>query len=64
MNGYEHYIIKHMIFDKKFNLKNEIMFDPLNDSPISKIKISNLKDKIYALSLCNKHDAWISSFDI
>ena len=53
-----------MIFDNKFNLKNEIMFDPLNDSPISKIKISNLKDKIYALSLCNKHDAWISSFDI
>jgi len=64
MNGYEHYIIKHMLFDEKFNFLNEIMFNPNNDAPISYHDISGLNNKIYALSLCNKHDAWINSYRI
>ena len=64
MNGYEHYIIKHMLFDESFNLIREIMFNPENDSPISNHYISQLKNKIYALSLCNKHDAWLNSYNI
>ena len=64
MNGYEHYIIKHMLFDESFNLIREIMFNPENDSPISNHDISQLKNKIYALSLCNKHDAWLNAYNI
>jgi superoxide reductase len=64
MNGYEHYIIKHMLFDEKFNLFNEVMFNPNNDAPISNHDISKLNNKIYALSLCNKHDAWLNSYII
>jgi len=64
MDGYTHYIIKHMIFDKNFNLINETMFNPKNDAPISIHNISNFNKKIYALSLCNKHDAWINSYEI
>ena len=64
MNGYDHYIIKHMLFDENFNLINEIMFNPKKDSPISNHDISQLKNKVYALSLCNKHDAWLNSYNI
>jgi len=64
MNGYIHYIIKHMFFDENFNLLNETMFNPDNDAPISSHNIGKLKNKVFALSLCNKHDAWINSFKI
>ena len=64
MNGYDHYIIKHMLFDENFNIINEIMFNPEKDSPISNHDISQLKNKVYALSLCNKHDAWLNSYNI
>ncbi len=64
MNGYEHYIIKHMLFDEKFNFLTEIMFNPNSDAPISNHNISGFSNKIYALSLCNKHDAWINSYEI
>ena len=55
------------ILDSLAEIKNQLEnkdYNPNFDEPSPKIKISNLKDKIYALSLCNKHDAWISSFDI
>ena len=42
MNGYDHYIIKHMLFDENFNIINEIMFNPEKDSPISNHDISQL----------------------
>ena len=64
MNGYEHYIIKHVLFDEKFNFLREVMFNPVSDAPISNHDISGLNNKVYALSLCNKHDAWINSFRI
>ena len=64
MNGYDHYIIKHMLFDENFMLIKEVMFNPENDAPISVHDISNLKNKIYGLSLCNKHDAWLNSHKI
>ena len=64
MNGYDHYIIKHMLFDENFMLIKEVMFNPENDAPISVHDISNLKNKIYGLSLCNKHDAWLNSYKI
>jgi len=40
------------------------MFDPENDAPVTTHNISKLKNKIYALSLCNKHDAWLNVFKV
>jgi len=53
-----------MLFDENFMLIKEVMFNPENDAPISVHDISNLKNKIYGLSLCNKHDAWLNSYKI
>lgn len=64
MNGFEHYIIKHSIFDENMQIINETMFNPEKDAPISKHDISNNKNVIFALSLCNKHDAWLNAFEI
>jgi superoxide reductase len=64
MNGFTHYIIKHMLFNDKFDLINEVFFNPETDAPISNYDISSLNNKIYALSLCNKHDAWLNTYII
>ena len=64
MNGFTHYIVKHMIFNEKFDLINEVFFNPETDAPVSNYNIGSLKNKIYALSLCNKHDAWLNSYKI
>jgi superoxide reductase len=50
MKGYEHYIVKHMIFDEKFALVGETMFDPEKDAPVSKH--------------CNIHDSWLNVLEI
>ncbi len=62
MNGYEHYIVKHIIYDEKFNVLAEKMFDPKKDkTPVSSHKLKNVKGKIYVTSVCNKHDTWIAN---
>jgi len=60
MEGYEHYIVKHQLFDEKMNLVGETMFDPTKDGPISSYDMSGFAGQIYAVSVCNKHDMWIS----
>ena len=64
MRGFEHYIIKHVIFDENLHIIGETVFNPEKDVPISRHNISNYQNTIYALSLCNKHDAWLNSIDI
>jgi superoxide reductase len=60
MNGYEHYIIKHQVFNNNLEFVHEVMFDPETEAPVSEHDISGLKDTIYVVSLCNKHDAWLN----
>ena len=60
MRGYDHYIIKHILLDKKFNLISEKIFDPSRDTPISKHNITGFTEKLYVLSICNKHDTWLN----
>ena len=60
MSGYTHYIVKHQLFDENMNLLGEKMFDPTKDAPISNFSLPNYSGKLYALSVCNKHDAWLS----
>ena len=64
MRGFEHYIIKHVIFDENLHIIGETFFNPEKDVPISRHNIDNYQNTIYALSLCNKHDAWLNAIDI
>jgi len=61
MKGYEHYIVKHILLDGNYRFLGEKMFDPLNDKvPISKFSLGKYSGPIYALSVCNQHDTWLS----
>ncbi len=65
MNGYEHYIVKHQIFDENFKFIAEKMFDPMQDkAAVSQFSLSALSGKIYAVSVCNQHDNWVNSIDL
>jgi superoxide reductase len=62
MKGYEHYIVKHVLLDKDYKFIAEHMFDPAKETmPVSTFTLDNYSGALYALSLCNKHDLWLSS---
>ncbi len=60
MRGFEHYIIKHIILDKEFNIISEILFDPSKSIASSSHDISGYSEKIFVLSICNQHDTWLN----
>lgn len=63
MKGYEHYIVKHLLLDKDMNVLGETMFDPTQaKAAISKYEIKEYRGVAFALSMCNKHDCWVSEF--
>ena len=65
MNGYTHYIVKHLLLDAKMNVLGEHEFDPKNDTaPVSEFKVDGYKGPAYALSMCNKHDLWVTVFTL
>jgi superoxide reductase len=64
MNGFVHYIIKHVILDENLGFVSETMFNPEKDSPVSQHDISGLENVVYAISLCNKHDAWLNALEL
>ena len=64
MKGYDHYIIKHIVLDNKFNIISEKVFDPSKETPISKHNIIGYEDKLYVLSVCNNHDTWVDIIKI
>ena len=61
MDGFKHYIIKHVILDAQLQFVREQTFNPETDSPISEHDIGGLQDVVYAVSLCNKHEAWLNA---
>ena len=64
MKGYDHYIIKHIVLDNRFNIISEKVFDPSKETPISKHNIMGYEDKLYVLSVCNNHDTWVDVIKI
>ena len=64
MKGYDHYIIKHIVLDNRFNIISEKVFDPSKETPISKHNIIGYEDKLYVLSVCNNHDTWVDIIKI
>ncbi len=62
MKGYEHYIVKHVLLDQDYKFLEEHMFNPDKDkAAISTFTLEKYSGAIYALSMCNKHDLWLSS---
>lgn len=65
MNKYEHYIVKHILLDKNYNFLAENMFDPDKDlQPHSEFKLDSYSGAVFALSVCNKHDTWLSMAEV
>ena len=65
MSGYEHYIIKHMVLNDKFEFIDEKMFDPMKDkAPISQFDLGAYTGRIHVLSACNKHDTWLNIAEV
>ena len=64
MDGYIHYIVKHMILDGDFQFVSERSFDPASDAPVSSHDISGLAGVVYALSMCYVHDVWVSKIEL
>jgi superoxide reductase len=65
LEGYNHYIVKHVLLDNNFNFINEKMFNPLKDkAPISNFQLEKYEGNIHVLSMCNKHDVWLNSISV
>jgi len=64
MDGFTHYIVKHVVLDQNFEFVSEILFDPAVDSPVSQHDIGGLQGVVYALSVCNKHDTWLDVLEL
>lgn len=63
MKGYGHYIFKHVLLYQNHKFIAEHMFNPLEDKvPQSSFTLdAHYSGILYALSMCNKHDVWLSS---
>lgn len=61
MDGYKHYIVKHMLLNERFEFIGEKMFNPETDqTAISEFTLTDYSGRIHVLSVCNKHDTWMS----
>ena len=64
-DGYDHYIIKHVVLDKDFTFIAENMFNPLKDKePVSEFSLEKYSGPVYVLSVCNKHDTWMNATEV
>jgi len=65
MNQGEHWIVKHVLLDSDFNFITENIFDPEKDkAPISDFTLSGQTGAVYALSVCNLHDSWLTMLEL
>lgn len=65
MNGYEHYIVKHIVLNDQYKFIDEKMFNPMVDkAPISQFSLGDYSGRIHVLSVCNKHDTWLNMAEV
>lgn len=65
MKPNDHWIIKHVLLDKDFKFIAENMFNPNKDkAAVSKFSLSGQTGVVYALSVCNIHDSWLTMLEI
>jgi superoxide reductase len=61
----DHWIIKHVLLDSDFKFIEENIFNPAKDKAAkSEFKLTDQKDVVYALSVCNKHDTWVNVIEV
>lgn len=66
MKGFEHYIVKHVLIDKDFNVLGEKMFNPTKEfEPKSEFAFEGApySGVLFVVSICNKHDAWVTTIN-
>ena len=57
----KHWIVKHVLLDNQYKFIAEHIFNPETDKiAISNFELNNQKGAVYALSVCNLHDTWLS----
>jgi len=65
MDPGKHWIIKHILMDQDFKFIAENSFDPSkHKAAVSDFSLSGQKGAIYALSVCNLHDSWLSVIEV
>ncbi|MDH5393590.1 MAG: desulfoferrodoxin family protein [Gammaproteobacteria bacterium] len=65
MNANKHWIIKHVLLDKNFNYIEQNIFNPSEDNAaISHFNYTEYDEAVYALSVCNLHDSWLSVLEV
>jgi superoxide reductase len=65
MKAYEHYIVKHQLFDQNFQFIAEKLFNPeIDRAAASEFSLPDTKGQIYVVSICNQHDAWVNTATI
>ena len=65
MKPNDHWIIKHVLLDSDFKFISENIFDPAKDkAAISNFNLSGQTGAVYALSVCNLHDSWLTMLEI
>ena len=61
----QHWIVKHVLLDENFKFIDEHVFNPVADkSAVSDFKLNGKSGAIYALSVCNLHDSWLSAIEV
>lgn len=60
----DHYIVKHMVLDARFEILAETLFDYGFDYPQSHHRLTGVSGRLFAVSLCNIHDSWLSWTDV
>jgi superoxide reductase len=65
MKPNKHWIVKHLLLDSDFNFITENIFDPSKDkAAISSFSLSGQTGAVYALSVCNLHDTWLTVLEV
>ncbi|MDH5180405.1 MAG: desulfoferrodoxin family protein [Gammaproteobacteria bacterium] len=61
----KHWIVKHVLLDSDFKFISENIFDPAkHKAAISNFTLSGQSKVVYALSVCNLHDSWLSVLEV
>lgn len=61
-DGFRHYIVKHLVLDRDFKIIADTRFNPWRDDPLSSVDVYGREEVVYAISVCNVHDAWLTPF--
>lgn len=65
MKAGDHWIVKHVLLDSDFKFIAENIFNPIqHKAAISEFKLNSPSKVIYALSVCNLHDTWLSVLEV